>query len=273
MAGVSTRVSVNGTDTALQLAATPGATLNASMRVALISDLHGNAVALRAVLADIRSLGVDRIVCLGDVATLGPRPHEVIGLLRELRCPCIRGNHDDFLIDPELIAKYTDAPPIVQAVLACRESLGRAEIEFVATFQPTLDLDLDGTRLALFHGTPRSNTEDILATTPANELDDALGGERPTVMAGGHTHIQMLRQHHGTLVVNPGSVGLPFQAYAHHGPPRVLAHAEYGVVESVRGSVQVGLRRVPVERATLLASLEGWDNPLREYLRVQYSGV
>jgi predicted phosphodiesterase len=240
------------------------------MRVALISDLHGNAVALRAVLADIRTLGVDRIVCLGDVATLGPSPHEVIELLGELRCPCIRGNHDDFLLDEERIKTYTDAPPIVQAVLACRQTLTGAELEFVRTFQPTLDLDLDGTGLRLFHGTPRSNTEDILATTPADVVEDALGGQRPTVMAGGHTHIQMLRQHDGTLLVNPGSVGLPFQAYAHHGPPRVLAYAEYGIVEGARGSVGVTLRRVPVERAALLAALANWDNPLRDYLRAQY---
>ena len=240
------------------------------MRVALISDIHGNAVALRAVLDDIKKRGADRIVCLGDVATLGPSPHAVIDILRELGCPCIRGNHDDFLLDEELIKSYTDAPPIVHAVRACRETLSQAELEFLATFQPTLDLDLDGTRLALFHGSPRSNTEDLLATTPAGLLDEALGTGRPIVMAGGHTHLQMLRQHHGTLLVNPGSVGLPFEAYAHHGPPRVLAHAEYAVVESVRDSVTIGLCRVPVERAALLTALDRWDNPLREYLKQQY---
>jgi putative phosphoesterase len=240
------------------------------MRVALLSDLHGNAVALRAVLADTERIGVDRIVCLGDVATLGPSPHEVIEILRSLGCPCIRGNHDDFLLDEQLIEKYTDAPPIVQAVRACRESLSATDLDFLGTFLPTLDVDLEGTALALFHGSPRSNTEDLLATTSADALDAALG-TRSTVMVGGHTHIQMLRQHHGTLLVNPGSVGLPFEAYVHHGPPRVLAYAEYAVVESTRGVVSVALRRVPVERAALLAALVGWDNPLRDYLEQQYS--
>ena len=240
------------------------------MRVALISDLHGNAVSLRTVLADIRSGGVDRIVCLGDVATLGPSPHEVIEILRDLGCPCIRGNHDDFLLDEELIKTYTDAPPVVEAVRACRESMSGVELKFLETFRPALDIDLDGTSLALFHGSPRSNTEDLLATTPPELLNDALGTTRHAVMAGGHTHIQMLRQHHGFLLVNPGSVGLPFETYAHHGPPRVLAHAEYAVVECVRGSVAVTLRRVPVERTALLAALANWDNPLRDYLKQQY---
>jgi putative phosphoesterase len=240
------------------------------MRVALISDLHGNAVALHAVLESIRESRVDRVVCLGDVATLGPAPHEVIEMLAELECPCIRGNHDDFLLDPELIRSYTDAPPIVQAVTACREDTTASELAFVATFQPTLDLDLDGLALRLFHGSPRSNTEDLLATTPPAALDDALGPDRPTVMIGGHTHVQMLRQHHGTLLVNPGSVGLPFAAYVHGGPPTILPHAEYAVVESVSGNVSVSLRRVPLERAKLLQALEGWDSPLAPYLRQQY---
>ncbi|MEO6600819.1 MAG: metallophosphoesterase family protein, partial [Polyangiaceae bacterium] len=69
------------------------------MRVALISDLHGNELAFNAVLADIARQGVDQIICLGDVATLGPRPRDVLGRLAELRCVCILGNHDEFMLD------------------------------------------------------------------------------------------------------------------------------------------------------------------------------
>ena len=53
-------------------------------------------------------------------------------------------------------------------------------------------------------------------------------------MAGGHTHLQMVRQHRGTLLVNPGSLGLPFESYAQGGPPKILPHAEYAIVECVR---------------------------------------
>ena len=75
------------------------------MRIALISDLHANEVALGAVLADIKRVGVDRIICLGDVATLGPHPESVLQTLRDLGCPCIQGNHDAFLLEePELFA-------------------------------------------------------------------------------------------------------------------------------------------------------------------------
>jgi putative phosphoesterase len=241
------------------------------MRVALISDLHGNAVALSAVLDQLRTERVDRIVCLGDVATLGPAPGQVLARLAELGCACIQGNHDAFLLEPDLIHRYTEAQVVVDAVAACQAGLGAGERAFLATFQPTLDLDLDGVTLGLFHGSPRSHTEDLLATTAAEKLDEALGPRRATVMAGGHTHLQMLRQHRGTLLVNPGSLGMPFESYAHGGPPRVLPHAEYAIVEAVRGAVSVTLRRLPLDPRALSAALVGWDNPLRSYLQQQYA--
>jgi putative phosphoesterase len=241
------------------------------MRIALISDLHGNAVSLRAVLDALVGERVDRIVCLGDVATLGPAPSEVIGRLADLGCPCVMGNHDAFLLDASLIRSYTESPLIVQAIDACRASLSRGELEALAGFQPALSIDLDGTELGLFHGSPRSHTEDLLATTPTDRLDEALGADRPAIMAGGHTHLQMVRQHRGTLLVNPGSLGLPFETYAQGGPPKILAHAEYAIVECVRGSMGVTLRRLPIDRAALAAALDGWDNPLRSYLVQQYT--
>ncbi|MCB0291188.1 MAG: metallophosphoesterase, partial [Calditrichaeota bacterium] len=76
------------------------------MKIALISDIHGNLTALEAVLADIRRRGADRIICLGDLATLGPQPREVIARLRELDCPGIMGNHDAALLHLEAAARY-----------------------------------------------------------------------------------------------------------------------------------------------------------------------
>ena len=86
------------------------------MRIALISDIHGNQLALEAVLRDAHAQGADRVACLGDVATLGPQPLAVLHTLQELGCPCILGNHDSFLLQPELVARYTQVPVIVEAI-------------------------------------------------------------------------------------------------------------------------------------------------------------
>jgi hypothetical protein len=63
---------------------------------------------------------------------------------------------------------------------------------------------------------------------------------------------------------------MPFESYVSGGPPRVLGHAEYAMIESVRGAVSVMLHRVPVDRSALIAATESWDNPLRDYLLAQY---
>ena len=241
------------------------------MRIALISDLHANEVALRAVLADIDRLGCDEIICLGDVATLGPRPNAVIQLLRERTTRRILGNHDDFMLNPDLIHSYTEVPVVVDSVEWCRAHLSADEVEFLRTFSPNLEIPLGGdATLVLFHGTLRSHMEDLLATTPPEEVDEMLMHRRGTIMAGGHTHLQMARQHNGILIVNPGSVGLPFQEHPVGGPPRLLHQAEYAMIEASNGTVGVQLRRVTLDRAAMAAEVASTDNPINHYLLEQY---
>jgi len=261
------------TPTASTFAETPKRIRLRGVRVALISDLHGNAYALDAVLAAIAARGTDDIVCLGDTATLGPHPREVLSRLRALGCPCILGNHDAFLLEPELIRSYSEVPVIVEAVDWCRERLSATDLAFVRTFVPSVERTLDSnTSLLLFHGTPRSHMEDLLATTPPEVVDEMLAGCTATVMAGGHTHIQMLRQHKGMLIVNPGSVGLAFREYVAGKTPQLLDHAEWACVEASALGVTVSLHRVRLDRRALHAAAIASDNPLAPFLAAEYAG-
>jgi putative phosphoesterase len=241
------------------------------MKLALISDLHGNEVALEAVLASIRRGGADRIACLGDVATLGVRPREVLGRLRDLGCLCIMGNHDEFLLEPHMVYDYSEAPIVAAAVDWCRDRLSADDLAFVRGFERRREVDLGTGKLLLFHGSPRSHMENLLATTPPDELDELLGGETATVMAGGHTHLQLLRQHRGALLVNPGSVGMPFREFVNGRAPKLLPHAEYATVEAGPGGVNVALHRVDLDRRQLRASAAGSDNPLAPALTQEWS--
>ncbi len=90
-------------------------------RIALIADIHGNDHALDAVLSDIERAGVDDVICLGDVATLGPSPASCLERIGELGCRCVMGNHDAFLLDAELVGGYSDVPVILEAVAWCRD--------------------------------------------------------------------------------------------------------------------------------------------------------
>jgi predicted phosphodiesterase len=239
------------------------------VRVALVSDIHGNAVAFDAVLADIDRFGVDAVVCLGDVATLGPAPAAVIERLRGLGCRCVRGNHDDYLLDPSLGDGHNSSPVVRDAIDWSRDQLGPDDLAFVGSFVDGFDLALgDGRTLSLFHGSPSSNVTDLLATTPADELEGQLAGAAGQVLAGGHTHIQMVRQHRGRLLVNPGSVGMPFREYVAQTEPTFLGTvAEYAVVEADERGVGVLTRRVDVDGDALRASVGADDNPLNAALR------
>jgi predicted phosphodiesterase len=115
--------------------------------------------------------------------------------------------------------------------------------------------------------------EDLISGTPMAEVDEMLGPRRARVLAGGHTHLQMLRQHRGALIVNPGSAGMPFREYAPGGPPVVLAHAELATVEldERSGAVDVTFHRVPLDRAELRAAADDSALPLRGMLAAQYA--
>jgi putative phosphoesterase len=242
------------------------------MRIALISDIHANEIALRAVLADIDQIGVDQLVCLGDVATLGPRPNDVIAILRDGKVPCILGNHDEFLLNAQLVLQYTQHRPVIDSIDWCRNQLAGDELTYFETMPRHLEIPLNGSdKLFLYHGSPRSNMEDILATTSPDELDVLLNGRTAVVMAGGHTHIQMLRQHRGLLLVNPGSVGMPFKEYVGGRPPTPLSHAEYAIVEKSNGVINVALRRIPLNKDELRKAIAASNNPLGEELLRLYA--
>lgn len=239
-------------------------------RIALISDLHGNAIALREVLRSIQKQGADEIVCLGDVATLGVAPVQTIQTLRDLGCRCIMGNHDDYLLGEQEVDAHTEAPIIQESIAWCRDLLSEGDIDFLRNFERSIEITVGDVRIHLFHGSPTSNTVDLLAETPADEFDVRLGPSRASVMAGGHTHLQMARQHRGTLVINPGSVGAPFAEVPKAGPPKILGHAEYATLELDAGGVSVCLHRVRLDQAELHRAALLSTIPMRAEIAAAY---
>lgn len=220
------------------------------MRVALISDIHGNLVSFEAVLKDIEQQNLNEIVFLGDIATLGPFPNEVVALLKKLGCPCIIGNHETYLFKPTLGHKYMRGTQWFTDTLTwCRGQLTPDDYKFLRTFEPIMKFSLgENSSLICYHGSPRSNVENIFATTSPAEVEEMLAGYKATVMVGGHTHIQMMRQHKGIMVVNAGSVGMPFEEMPFDGPgPRVMPWAEYAIIHAENGHVSVEMRRVMVD--------------------------
>jgi predicted phosphodiesterase len=224
------------------------------VRIAVISDIHGNGPALEAVLAEIEREQVDRLVCLGDVA-IGPQPGGALQRIAETGCPVIMGNWDAAFLNglPTLEGELGEM--LVQQAEWASALLSDAERDFIRGFVPSLELSLgDGLHALFFHGSPRSFDDVIRADTPSEELDAMLDGSDAGVMVGGHTHFQLLRGHRDLVFVNPGSVGLPFRYDPAGEQVRVSPWAEYGLLTHEDGRLALDLRRVDYDTDAYLAS-------------------
>lgn len=209
------------------------------MKIAVISDIHGNVLALEAVLADLRVEAPDVVVNLGDCVSGPLWPEETAAILRETDWPTVRGNHDRFLIeDPVEKLGQTDVFAI--------ERLSAESFAWLKTTQPVIRLSGE---IFLCHGTPddddRYLTEKVEG--PKGHLPDEeslledLKGETSPIVCCGHTHIpRIIRLHQtGQVLINPGSVGLPSYADDHphrHKMETGCPHARYTLMTSNRGA-------------------------------------
>jgi len=234
------------------------------LKIAIISDIHGNLVALESILPEIKKS--DRIVCLGDVAASGPQPHETTAFLRRTKWPCVLGNTDETLAKSER-EPYGQIPEGDREKMLSLDEWTRSEIdaadrEFLSGFKPTMKIKRGKLSLLCYHGSPRSNTEQILPTTPNEEIGKIFEGRSALVYAGGHTHSQMVRKFGASLIINPGSVGLPFfEATGSRALNPVWA--EYAVLTTSGDDVKVELRRERYSKRDLrdAVKVSGMPNP------------
>jgi predicted phosphodiesterase len=215
------------------------------VRFALISDIHGNLPALEAVLEEIEREDIDEILCLGDVA-VGPQPGETLERVRELGCPVVLGNWDAYFIHGFPNHQNEIGRQLVEMGEWWADQLSAEQRAYIDTFVD----ELTRPGLVAFHGSPRSYEDFIYATTPDPELSEMLDGMRAPMMAGGHTHFAMVRNFDGALVVNPGSVGLPFAKQ--EAVMRISPWAEYAIVNAEKGRLSVDLRRTDFDVESLL---------------------
>ncbi len=235
------------------------------MRIAIISDIHGNDVAFETVLSAIEREEPDQIICLGDVAVNGPQPREALARLGALDCPVVMGNTDDWVLSPKpFTIRNEDDQKLYEVELWAAEQLTDADKAFIRTFQPTVKVDLDnGRSLLCCHGSPRSYMEGIFADTSPEKLAEILGDVDVTAIFSGHTHVPLLRRFENRLLVNPGSVGLPFVKIGAQiiNPP----WAEYALVTSQGDQFDISLRRVAVDVTAVMQAAFESNMPHKEW--------
>ncbi|MFD8572025.1 metallophosphoesterase family protein [Streptomyces sp. NPDC059639] len=207
-------------------------------RVAVLSDIHGVLPALEAVLAEPEVRSADRVVLTGDI-TAGPQPGQVLDLLTSLgdRVAWISGNADRELLEYRRGLRDSIPDPIAPWAA---EQLRADHLELLARLPQSLSLSLQGMGRVLFcHATPRDDEEVVLVDSRLDRWQEVFGeldDDVRTVVLG-HTHMPFVRLAHGRLVVNPGSVGMPYgRAGAHWallGPGVELRTTAYDVEAAI----------------------------------------
>lgn len=188
------------------------------MKIAIISDIHGNMEALNSVLSDIQSEKCDKIFCLGDIAMAGPEPsatiHKIEELIKSEKFYIIQGNTDKMLsvfsFDTQnTIAKVNSV--MASAYYSDSQILTKEEKEFLASLPERKELNLFGIKILLVHGSPRKNDENIYPNLKIEEIEEIIKGETADVIFCGHTHIPCGYQTNTEkTVINVGSIGRPF---------------------------------------------------------------
>jgi predicted phosphodiesterase len=206
--------------------------------VAVLSDIHGNAVAFEAVLAEVAADPPGLIVLGGDL-TWGPLPHETAELLRELPAPAllVRGNAERALFEQR------SETPRERWLL---EVHTEEDMAFLNQAAEGVTVEIAGLGPVRFcHGSPRSDEELITPATPEERLTAAVAGRPEQVVVSAHTHLQFDRRAAGIRSVNPGSIGMHYAAapgayWAVLGPDVDLRRTEYDVDRAVAAYRQTG---------------------------------
>jgi putative phosphoesterase len=185
------------------------------MRLAIVSDVHGNLTALEAVVGDVEGASPDLVLHGGDLVLMGPRPAEVADLMRELGWPGVLGNTDEVLWRPEIRSGLEQQMPKLGPLLrlvfdeyapATRELLGE---ERIAWLRELPEERREG-QLLLLHAGPGDLWRAPLPESSDEELLDAYGGLDAATVVYGHIHRPYVRELPELTVANSGSVGMPF---------------------------------------------------------------
>lgn len=229
------------------------------MKLAFISDIHGNAVALDAVLEDIKEKNVDKVFVLGDICYRGPEPQRAIDLVRDLDCEVIKGNADEWVVrgvqqgevpDHALELMNKERDWIVS-------NLSHESVEYLRELPSQLNFEVEGVRIHAFHATPDSLFDVVPPDVSDEKVLEKLVTKEADLYLYAHIHKPYIRFINGKCIVNIGSVGLPFDG---------VSKASYCIVEINKGSIQTSNVRVSYDVQKVVDQYKNVEYPNAEMM-------
>lgn len=187
------------------------------MKIAVISDIHGNMEALKAVLSDIESQGAEKIYILGDLAMAGAEPVETVDFIQNLSLKkditIIQGNTDEMVANATGEPNDPFIPPnevMANALKYAIKIVPQDQKDFLANLPATYSEKVGELNILLVHGSPRRNNEDIMPDITQEKLEEITNGIDADIIFCGHTHMPVVHKLDNKIIVNVGSVGRPF---------------------------------------------------------------
>jgi putative phosphoesterase len=204
------------------------------VKLAIISDVHGNMDALRAVMDDAEDQGVTGFLNLGDMVGIGPHPDEVVKALSGDRVVSVIGNIDLKVLESSRVSAKPRTRSTKGAIMAAAaRDLSQESLDMIADLPPEIRLEVNGQRILMVHASPADPDEHLGPETPDSRLRKLANMADADIVMIGHSHQPFCRRASGTMFLNPGSVGRPIDW-----DPR----ASYAVLDT--GDMTTELRRV-----------------------------
>lgn len=231
------------------------------MKIAFISDIHGNAVALDAVLYHLKAIEVDKIYVLGDLCYRGPEPKRSLELVRSLNTEVIKGNADEWVVRG--VHEGEVPSPALEMMNKERDwtfsKLDEADIDYLRQLPTDLKIHQNGVAIHGFHATPDSLFEVVLPDASNEVLEARLmqGASEAQIYLYGHIHRPYIRFINGKILMNIGSVGLPFDG---------MAQASFGLIELGDGQVKTSIQRVAYDLEKVIELYHQTDYPNAEMM-------
>ncbi len=191
------------------------------MKMAVISDIHSNLHSLEAVLKDIENRGISKVYCTGDLVGYGPRPDEVIELIKRNRIPTVMGNYDDAIGNLRFVCgcDYKDEKASLlgeRSIAWTKENTSETSKRWLGELPGEIRLSVSGLGILFVHGSPRALNEYLYENTAEEYLNELMAEKDTDVLVCGHTHLPYVKRVGKGCVVNAGSAGKP-----KHGNPDV----------------------------------------------------
>jgi len=184
------------------------------MKIAVFSDVHGNAIALEAILNDINSRGIDLVFCGGDLVGYGAYPNEVIDLIRKYRIPTIMGNYDDGVGFNRSDSGCVHTDPRMKELDRISLEWTKKQVNFenrafLRSLLERIQFSVCGKKVLIVHGSPHRINEYLYADQPEESALRMFDDEKVDIIICGHTHFSYTRIMDSKCLINAGSVGKP----------------------------------------------------------------